>query len=108
MRSVLSIPGHPPTFPADEFDTPTSLLPFIIVPIILVLLLKCRKKTVNVTISEVKTSTPPKGGTMWRYTCTYGDHVLGITQSTSLQADPGTVIKVRPIDRLGIQDSDTD
>ncbi|MDO9538114.1 MAG: hypothetical protein Q7J68_07330 [Thermoplasmata archaeon] len=42
--------------------------------------------------------TPPKGGTRWRYTCTYGGQVLGITQSTSLQADIGTVIKVRPIE----------
>ncbi|MDO9538111.1 MAG: hypothetical protein Q7J68_07315 [Thermoplasmata archaeon] len=96
MRSVLSIPGHPPTFPADESDTPTSLLPFIIVPIILVLPLKRRKKTINVTVSEAKQFTPPKGGTRWRYTCTYAGNVIGVTKTTDLQVDVGTVIKVRP------------
>ncbi|MDO9538109.1 MAG: hypothetical protein Q7J68_07305 [Thermoplasmata archaeon] len=40
--------------------------------------------------------TPPKGGTRWRYTCTYAGIVIGVTKTTSLQADVDNVIKVRP------------
>lgn len=92
-------PELPPVEPPEE---PTSLLPYIIIPIILFLifffLFFFKKKTINVTISEVKPFKHPKKGTMlWRYTCSYDDGIiLGPTQSSEMHAEVGTVIEVKP------------
>ena len=67
---------------------------YIIIPLILFL----RKKTINVTIAEVKPFKHPKKGTMlWRYTCSYADGIiLGPTSSSEMHAEVGTVIQVQP------------
>lgn len=91
----------PPAPPPEETDTPVNIIPYIIIPIILailIILLLRRKRTINVTVSEVKPFKHPKDGSIrWIYTCTYGKgHEIGVTKSTAVQAVQGAVIKVKP------------
>ena len=96
--TVSEAPELPTPAPSSIIDA----LPYILIPIILfiiILLFLRRKKTINVTVSEIKPFKHPKKGTMlWRYTCSYGENIiLGTTKSTPLHAEIGTTIQVRPI-----------
>ena len=99
----ITIHPAPPYVPPVEPPQSDSLLPYIVIPIILVLLFLVifflrRKKTINVTVSEIKPFKHPKEGTLrWKYTCSYGDNELGSTKSTALHAEVGTTIQVKPI-----------
>ena len=75
-----------------------TLIPIILFLIIFFFLFFLKKKTINVTISEVKPFKHPKKGTMlWRYTCSYADGIiLGPTSSSEMHAEVGTVIQVQP------------
>ena len=99
----FTIHGPEPIVSPPPPATTTDYVPYVVIPLILVavlflLLFLRNKKTINVTVSEVKPfKHPKKGTTLGRFTCSYGDGIiLGPTKSSEMHAEVGTVIQVRP------------